>query len=184
MDDTKKKHHTKEESAAAPADAVETAEAEVVVEPEIATVVETTESVRAELMDRILRLQADFDNFRRRTRQERDELSAMVSQGFIRELLPVIDNFERALASRPAEDATGFAVGVDMIFRQFSAMLDKHGVKAIETVGQVFDPSKHEAVLRVEDPNQPEGTIVEELQKGYQVGGKVLRPAMVKVSGK
>lgn len=145
---------------------------------------ETIESVRAELNDRILRLQADFDNFRRRTRQERDELSAMVTQNLIRDLLPVIDNFERALVSKPAEDPSGFATGVEMIFRQFSALLDKRGVSAIATVGELFDPARHEAVLRVEDADKPEGTIVEELQKGYQAGGKVIRPAMVKVSGK
>lgn len=153
-------------------------------EVEPAAVVETPESVRTELNDRILRLQADFDNFRRRTRQEREELSAMVTQGFIRDLLPVIDNFERALASKPVEDPSGFATGVEMIFRQFSTLLDKRGVSVIPTVGELFDPAKHEAVLRVEDADKPEGTIVEELQKGYQAGGKVIRPAMVKVSGK
>ena len=145
---------------------------------------ETPESVRSELTERILRLQADFDNFRRRTRHEREELSTLVTHGFIKELLPVIDNFERALASKPVGDQTGFMTGIDMIFRQFSGILDKYGVKAIPTVGEMFDPAKHEAVLRLEDSSKPEGTIVEELQKGYQAGNKVIRPAMVKVAGK
>ena len=152
-------------------------------QPEPGPVV-TVESVKAELMDRILRLQADFDNYRRRTRQEQTELGAYVTQSLIRELLPVVDNFERALASRPAEDPTGFGAGVDMIFRQLYAVLEKQGVSRVETVGTMFDPNRHEAILKAEDSDQPEGTVVEELQKGYAVSGKVLRPALVKVAGR
>ena len=146
--------------------------------------VATAESVKAEMMDRILRLQADFDNFRRRTRQEQNELGSFVTQNIIKELLPIVDNFERALTSRPADDPSGFGAGVEMIFRQLSAMLEKQGATPVETVGTMFDPTKHEAILRVEDSDQPEGTVVEELQKGYIVSGKVLRPALVKVAGK
>ena len=145
---------------------------------------ETVETVKAELMERVLRLQADFDNYRRRTRQEQSELGAFVTQNFIKELLPVLDNFERALTSRPDDDASGFGAGVEMIFRQFYGVLEKQGVTVVETVGSMFDPAKHEAIMRDEASDQPEGTIVAELQKGYAASGKVLRPALVKVAGK
>ena len=142
------------------------------------------EAVKAEMMDRILRLQADFDNYRRRTRQEQTELSAFVSQNLLKELLPVIDNFERALGSRPTEDPSGFGAGVEMIFRQLYSVLEKQGISTVAAVGEMFDPNRHEAILKDADSDQPEGTVVAELQKGYAVGGKVIRPALVKVAGK
>lgn len=145
---------------------------------------ETAETVKAEMMDRIKRLQADFDNYRRRTRQEQCDLGAFVTQNLIKELLPVIDNLERALASRPAEDPSGFGAGVEMIYRQFYAALEKQGISVVETVGAMFDPARHEAIMTVEGSELPEGTIVEELQKGYEACGKLLRPALVKVAGK
>ena len=154
-------------------------EAEVVAEAVV-----TAESVKTEMMDRILRLQADFDNFRRRTRQEQSELGVFVTQNLIKELLPVVDNFERAMTSRPAEDTSGFGAGIEMILRQLNSVLEKQGVSVVETVGSMFDPAKHEAILTVEGSGQPEGTVVEELQKGYAVSGKVIRPALVKVAGK
>ena len=130
------------------------------------------------------RLQADFDNYRRRTRQEQCDLSAFVTQNLIKDLLPVVDNFERALASRPTEDPSGFGAGVEMIYRQFYAVLEKQGISAVETVGAMFDPAKHEAIMKDEDSDQPEGTVVAELQKGYAACGKIIRPALVKVAGK
>ena len=145
---------------------------------------ETAESVRAELMDRILRLQADFDNYRRRTRQEQSELSAFVTQNLIKELLPIIDNFERALSSRPTDDPSGVGAGVEMIFRQLYGVLEKQGITTVDAVGSLFDPNRHEAILKDTESDQPEGTVVAELQKGYAVGGKVIRPALVKVAGK
>ena len=145
---------------------------------------ETVETVRNELMERVLRLQADFDNYRRRTRQEQSELGVFVTQNFIKELLPVLDNFERALTNRPVDDASGFGAGVEMIFRQLYGVLEKQGVTVVETVGTMFDPAKHEAIMRDEASDQPEGTVVAELQKGYAASGKILRPALVKVSGR
>jgi molecular chaperone GrpE len=131
--------------------------------------------------DRYKRLQADFDNFRRRTRQEKEELSNIVAQNIVLELLPVIDNFERALCSTSFQDADKMLSGVEMIYRQLTQVLEKNGLTAVEAVGQVFNPQQHEAVMRVEDAEQPDGMIVEELQKGYAVKGKVIRPSMVKV---
>ena len=133
-----------------------------------------------ELRQRLLRLQADFENFRRRTRQEKEELSRIITCSVTKELLPVLDNFERALAA-PAQDAAGLLAGVEMVYRQLAGVLEKFGVRAVAAVGQQFDPACHEAVVRVEDPAQPDGLIVEELQKGYEAGGKVLRPSLVKV---
>ncbi len=135
-----------------------------------------------ELNNRLLRLQADFDNFRRRSQKEKAELSEVVAGGVFKELLPVLDNFERALTAQ-GEDAAQIRTGVEMVYRQFGTILERFGVTPIAAVGSQFDPASHEAVLRVEDAAQPDGQIVEELQKGYEINGKVLRPSMVKVVG-
>ncbi len=129
------------------------------------------------------RLQADFENFRRRTRQEKEEMSGIVTQNLLREFLPVVDNFERALASAGNQDAASLLTGVEMIYRQFAQVLEKAGLTPVEAVGLPFDPQKHEAIMQVPDESQEEGTILEELQKGYAVAGKVIRPSMVKVVG-
>lgn len=133
-----------------------------------------------ELNDRLKRLQADFDNFRRRTRQEKEDLSGIVTEGILLQMLPVIDNFERALAA-PLTDAVTLKSGVEMIFRQLTAAFEQLGLTPITAMGETFDPQYHEAVMRMEDPDQPDGMIVQELQKGYTVRGKVIRPSMVKV---
>lgn len=133
--------------------------------------------------DRYKRLQADFENFRRRTRQEKEDLSTVVAQNILLDLLPVVDNFERALGSAATQDAAKIILGVEMIHRQFAQILEKCGLTTVEALGQMFDPQKHDAVMRVEDETQEDGTVVEELQKGYAVRGKVIRPSMVKVVG-
>ncbi|SEO33038.1 nucleotide exchange factor GrpE [Propionispora vibrioides] len=156
------------------------AASETEVERLLALVEEKNQLVN-EQIDRFKRLQADFENFKRRTRQEKEELSNIVAQNILVEILPVIDNFERALQSAAAQDAASVLAGVQMIYRQFAGVMDKVGLTAIEAVGKPFDPQQHEAVMRVEDPEQPDGTIAEELQKGYSVRGKVIRPSMVKV---
>ena len=130
--------------------------------------------------DRVKRLQADFDNFRRRTRQEKEDLSGVVTERIIAEILPVVDNFSRALTSA-APEAGSFATGVEMIYRQLLGVLESLGIETIMAVGESFDPARHEAVMRVEDPGQPDGIVVEELQKGYSLRGKVIRPSLVKV---
>ncbi|MDD4601797.1 Protein GrpE [bioreactor metagenome] len=136
-----------------------------------------------ESTNRLKRLQADFDNFRRRTRQEKEELSNLVVQTLILELLPVLDNFERALATGEVQDAEGIKSGVEMIYRQIVGILEKNGLAPVISVGELFNPERHEAVIRVEDSEKEEGTIIEEFQKGYIVRGKVIRPSMVKVTG-
>ena len=133
-----------------------------------------------EKKDRLLRLQADFDNFRRRSAKEREEISAVVTQNFCKDMLPLLDNFERAMAAE-TKDVEAFQKGVEMIFTQFQEILKKNGLEHIEAVGQKFDPNFHQAVLRVEDPEKEDDTVAQELQKGYMVKGRVIRPSMVQV---
>jgi len=132
---------------------------------------------------RLLRAQADFDNFRRRTRQEKEEFAKYASLKVVEQLLPVVDNFERALAAgKDSNDYDALIKGVDMIFRQLDQVLAAEGLTRMETVGQPFNPEFHQAVMQVESDEHEEGIVVEELQKGYLLKDKVLRPAMVKVS--
>ncbi len=133
-----------------------------------------------DLEARLQRLQADFANFRRRSNQEKAELSNIVVQEFIKGLLPVVDNFERALLAE-AGDGQAMKEGVQMIFNQLVEQLKKHGLQVIETSGKKFDPNFHQAVIRVEDSSKEDDYIEEELQKGYMVKDKVIRPSMVKV---
>ena len=132
--------------------------------------------------DRILRLQADFENFRRRTAKEKEELAAVITQNLLTDLLPLLDNFERAMAVEQT-DGEAFQKGVEMIFTQLREVLDKHGLENIEAEGQPFDPNIHQAVMHVENPDVEDGTITQVLQKGYQAKGRVIRPAMVQVAG-
>ena len=132
--------------------------------------------------DRILRLQADFENFRRRTAKEKEELAAVITQNLLTDLLPLLDNFERAMAVEQS-DVEAFQKGVEMIFTQLREVLDKHGLENIEAKGQPFDPNIHQAVMRVANPDVEDGTITQVLQKGYQAKGRVIRPAMVQVAG-
>lgn len=181
---TKKKVHEEKEAAT-----LENCEVQTKLEQENgaadATVTELQEKQRLleEQINQHKRLQADFENFRRRTRQEKEEMSGIVTQNLLREFLPVIDNFERALASAGSQDAANLLTGVEMIYRQFAQTLEKAGLTPVEAVGLPFDPQKHEAIMQVPDESQEEGTVLEELQKGYAVAGKVIRPSMVKVVG-
>ncbi|GAK39616.1 GrpE protein [Paenibacillus sp. TCA20] len=132
---------------------------------------------------RYLRAQADFDNFRRRTQKEKEDLAKYASMKLITELVPVIDNFERAIATAPANtESDSFAKGVGMIFRQLESVLQAEGLTAMQTVGEAFNPEFHQAIMQVESDEHEEGVVVEEVQKGYMLKDKVLRPAMVKVS--
>ncbi len=135
-----------------------------------------------EMAERLKRLQADFDNFRRRTRQEKEELSGIVTEGILLKLLPVIDNFDRALSTATDNaDVVSFRSGVEMIYRQLFQSLEQLGLAPVKAVGETFNPQQHEAVMRVEAEDQADGLIVEEFQKGYMVRNKVIRPSMVKV---
>ena len=143
---------------------------------------EKYEAELAEKENRYLRLQADFENFRRRTRQEKEELAAVVTQNLLKDLLPFLDNFERALAAG-GNDEGGLRAGVEMMYKQLVEALKKEGLEYIETKDKPFDPNFHQAVMRVEDAEKEDGEIVAELQKGYMVKGRVIRPSMVQVVG-
>ncbi|MFS0871725.1 nucleotide exchange factor GrpE [Paenibacillus xylanilyticus] len=136
-----------------------------------------------EHQQRFVRAQADFDNFRRRTQKEKEELAKYASMKLVTELVPVIDNFERAMATVPeGTESESFSKGIQMIFRQLETVLNNEGLTAMDTVGQPFNPEFHQAIMQVESDEYEEGTVVEEVQKGYMLKDKVLRPAMVKVS--
>lgn len=136
-----------------------------------------------ETQQRFVRAQADFDNFRRRTQKEKEELAKYASMKLVTELVPVIDNFERAMATVPeGTESESFSKGIQMIFRQLETVLNNEGLTAMDTVGQPFNPEFHQAIMQVESDEYEEGTVVEEVQKGYMLKDKVLRPAMVKVS--
>lgn len=143
---------------------------------------EKYEAELAEKENRYLRLQADFENFRRRTRQEKEELAAVVTQNLLKNLLPFLDNFERALAAENS-DAESLRAGVEMMYKQLVEALKKEGLEYIETKDKPFDPNFHQAVMRVEDAEKEDGEIVAELQKGYMAKGRVIRPSMVQVVG-
>jgi molecular chaperone GrpE len=132
---------------------------------------------------RYVRAQADFDNFRRRARQEKEDFAKYASLKLIEQLLPVVDNFERALSSsKETKDFDALIKGLDMTYRQLDQLLVQEGLQPIEAIGQPFNPEFHQAIMQVESEEHGEGIILEELQKGYILKDKVVRPAMVKVS--
>ncbi|SIS66915.1 nucleotide exchange factor GrpE [Alicyclobacillus vulcanalis] len=135
-----------------------------------------------ELTQQLLRTRADFDNFRRRTRQEREELVQFATKKLLSDLLPVLDNFDRAMQALEGVDEPQMKQGIDMVHRQLLQVLHQYGVTEMDAVGAPFDPSKHEAVMQEQVEGQDAGFVIEVLQKGYLLHGKVLRPAMVKVS--
>lgn len=133
--------------------------------------------------NQLQRLKAEFDNYRKRTQKEKEEAAKYASERMILSFLPVLDNLERAAdAANVKKDFESLSQGVEMILRQFRKVLEDEGLKTIDAVGQEFDPNLHEALLR-EESDQAENVILEELQKGYYLKDKVLRPSRVKVSG-
>ena len=136
-----------------------------------------------ELTDRVKRQMAEFDNFRKRTEKEKASMYQIGAREVIEKILPVVDNFERGLATVPEEDATNpYAEGLEKIYKQLMTVLDELGVKAIEAVGQEFNPDFHNAVMHVEDEDAGENVVVEEFQKGYLYKEQVVRHSMVKVA--
>ena len=136
-----------------------------------------------ELTDRLQRTMAEFDNYRKRTEKEKASMYIIGAKEVVEKILPVIDNFERGLASAtPEQKADPFVDGFDKIYKQLCKTLEDMGVKAIEAVGKEFDPDFHNAVMHVEDENVGENIVVEEFQKGYMYRGFVVRHSMVKVA--
>ncbi len=136
----------------------------------------------AELQDRYLRLAADFENYRRRSRLEAESRALEQKEALIAELLPVLDNLERALAAAPAHAADGFRQGVEMTLKLLQNVFRAHGVESDDIVGRPFDPHRHEALAQRNDPAQPDHVVLSVLQRGYRRGDKVVRPAKVTVN--
>jgi molecular chaperone GrpE len=131
---------------------------------------------------RYQRLAADFENYKRRTRQELADRTQYANEELLRKLLPILDNFKRALDHTPAGVDPGWLEGIRLVARQFEATLAAQGLTTIAALGEKFDPSQHEAIARQETDEQEEGTIVEEMQPGYRLHDRVLRPTLVKVA--
>ena len=186
-DQDNKKHRVPIESSE-PEDAIEEA-FEQEVEPDklaadIALLQEELERLKTdaeESHNRNLRALADFDNFRKRQREETIRGAELAREEIILKLLPILDNFERALAAAEEQHSyDSLVAGVSLTLRQVREMLTREGVEAIEAVGQEFNPELHEAMMRVETDEYADNTVVDELEKGYVINGKVLRPSRVR----
>ena len=136
----------------------------------------------AEEHDQYLRLAAEYDNYRKRSQKEKDNLYTEIRSETVEEFLPVYDNLERGLAQFGAEDDDPHKKGLEMIFNQYKEALTRLGVTPIDCVGKEFDPERHNAVMHIEDESCGENTVVEVLQQGFMLGDKVLRFAIVKVA--
>lgn len=136
-----------------------------------------------ELTDRVKRQMAEFENFRKRSEKEKSTMYEMGAKDIIERILPVIDNFERGLATIPEADrTTPVAEGMEKIYKQFCKVLEEAGVKPIEATGQQFDPNFHNAVMHIDDESLGENVVAEELQKGYMYRESIVRHSMVKVA--
>ncbi len=149
---------------------------------DLAALCEKLKQEKQDLFDRLLRKQAELDNFRKRMQREKEEFLQHANADLIRALLPVLDGFERALAHRDASTPKQFAAGVELIHRELLDTLGRLGVEPIEAQGEKFDPHLHQAVETVESSHHRDQEIVEELQRGYRLKDRLLRPAIVKVA--
>jgi molecular chaperone GrpE len=173
-----------EEGTTAPATEVDAAE---VLEEDLAGLMQRLqeqEQLAAENHDKFLRTMAEFDNFRRRTRQEMEDARRFAIEKLVSDLLPVLDDFERALQHSEGDEGSAVREGVLLIQKRLLDTLVRYGVEPIEAVGKPFDPNFHEAIMRIEAGKEHEpGTVVEELRKGYTLNGRVIRASLVKVAG-
>ena len=145
------------------------------------TELEKLKSERDALLDRLARLQAEFDNARKRAVREQQEFREFAAADVIKNVLPILDSFERALKA-PAGNPSDFRSGIELIYRQFQDALQKIGVQPIPSVGQTFDPRVHEAVEMVDTTEVPDHQVIDEFQRGYKYKERLLRPAMVRVA--
>jgi len=137
---------------------------------------------RDDLHDRLLRKSAEFDNYRKRVDRERREQADQAITDFLHDLLLVVDDFDRALTVDAGEDGGSYRKGVELIHAKLNDLLLKRGVRPIETLGTDFDPNVHQAVIHESSPDHREGEVIGELRRGYRIGDRLLRPAMVKVA--
>ena len=172
-EDKKKKKPTEEKEVEKEKVEEQTEEQEETKEPEQAP--EEQES------ERYMRLMAEFQNFKKRAAKEKTDIHAYANEKLMNELLPVLDNFERALETK-TEEVESYAKGMELIFSQMKTALENHGLKEIEALGEDFDPNKHSAVMNEDSDEYESGKVCKVLQKGYELNGKVIRPSMVSVS--
>lgn len=161
------------------------ADEEKAAEDAASTDAKIAEAAVADMKQRYMRLQADFANFKKRTAGEKLQISEVVKMEVLQNVLPVVDNFERALQvpqDKLTDDLKSFVDGYEMIYKQLMTVLEKEGVVKIDAVGKPFDPNYHQAVMRVASDEYDNDVVVEVLQEGYLLGDKTLRPAMVKVA--
>ena len=161
------------------------ADEEQAAEDDASTDAKIAEAAVADMKQRYMRLQADFANFKKRTAGEKLQISEVVKMEVLQNVLPVVDNFERALQvpqDKLTDDLKSFVDGYEMIYKQLMTVLEKEGVVKIDAVGKPFDPNYHQAVMRVASDEYDNDVVVEVLQEGYLLGDKTLRPAMVKVA--
>jgi molecular chaperone GrpE len=157
--------------------------AEAVAEDAIAADLAKARAEAESYLDDLRRLQADFDNYRKRTLREQTARAASASQALVTRLLPVLDNFELAVsAAEQSRDFDRMLKGVEMVFGELREVLESEGLVKIEAEGKPFDPERHEAVIAVEQEDSEPGTVTDIVRTGYELRGKVLRPAMVKVA--
>ena len=136
----------------------------------------------AELNTQYLRLQADFANYKKRMEKEKENIYAYSNQDIMKELILVLDNFERALDSEKAEEKSGFHQGIEMVYSQLIDILKKNNLEEIEAIGEKFDPNVHHGVAQEESEDYDEETVIDVFQKGYKLKDRVIRPSMVKIS--
>jgi len=178
---------TGESSPAAPGhDAAATAaaaEAQAEIE-RLTSEVETAKGQAAELLAALQRERAEFQNFRRRTADEREREAGLAGDYLLKKVLAIADDFDRAIEARPAElEGNGWADGIAAIDRKLRSLLESEGVRPIEAVGKPFDPREHEAITQVPATGRPDGEVIAEIQRGYRVRDRVLRPSLVAVAG-
>jgi molecular chaperone GrpE len=150
-------------------------------EPGAASEIEKLKAERDALLDRLARLQAEFDNARKRAARDQQEFREFAAADAIRNILPILDSFERALKA-PGAESGDFRSGIELIYRQFLDALQKLGVQPIVSVGERFDPRVHEAIEMVDTTEAEDHQVLEELQRGYKYKDRLLRPAMVRVA--
>ncbi len=179
---TKRKDESTPQAEANPEDGVADASAAVSSEEFAALITQLseTQAKAQEYLEALQRERADFTNFRRRMELEKDQIGRWTSGETIKKFLPVLDDLERALAHRPADDS--WAGGVELVCRKFQSILDAEGITRIDATGKPFDPTLHEAIMQEPSEQHESGTVIEVLQQGYMQGERVLRPALVKVA--
>lgn len=171
--------HSAGEAAAAPAGEPAAASAEQTVEQKLTE----AQAESARLLDQLRRMAADFDNFRKRARRDEADATKRGREGLLKDVLPVFDNLERAVQhAEGAQDVKAVSDGLRMVIKQFVDTLDRSGIKRVATVGQAFDPTRHEAIQHLASAQHPAGVVMAEVQPGYTIGDYLVRAALVVVS--